>query len=206
MIAHLLVAASLALGLHSARAGAQASPARTGSRTADLVLTGGKIFTADSIHPWAEAIALRGNRVMAVGTNAEVAHFAGPRTRRIALGGRVVIPGINDTHTHLAHGALGPGVAPEGDWMQGPGAHPLLDSLAAVARRTPQGTWIRGVMGLRIRGDTALRRQALDREARHIAKHGHQQAVIGIDGDADVYCVRQHDAIPFPPSSQQGML
>ena len=165
MIAHLLVAASLALGLHSARAGAQASPARTGSRTADLVLTGGKIFTADSTHPWAEAIALRGNRIAAVGTNAEVAHFAGPRTRRIALGGRVVIPGINDTHTHLAHGALGPGIAPEGDWMQGPGAHPLLDSLAAVARRTPQGTWIRGVMGLRIRGDTALRRQALDRVA-----------------------------------------
>ena len=136
------------------------------SAAATLVLTGGKVFTADSTRPWAEALAIRGDRIVLVGTTAEVRGLAGRATREIALAGRVVIPGINDAHLHLAQWApLGPAVAPTGDWIDGPSAQPLLDSLAALARRTPHGTWLQGVMGLRIRGDTSLRRAALDRVA-----------------------------------------
>lgn len=67
---------------------------------ADLVLFNGKVFTADPVHRNAQAIAIRGQRIIAVGTNAEVSVLAGPTTRRINLQGRVVIPGINDAHYH----------------------------------------------------------------------------------------------------------
>jgi predicted amidohydrolase YtcJ len=71
------------------------------------------VFTADSSRPWAEAVASRGSRIVAIGTNDVVLRVAGPRTRRIAHEGRVVIPGINDAHAHLgvAYDAplLGPG-------------------------------------------------------------------------------------------------
>jgi len=64
----------------------------------DLVLTGGRVFTATDDGPWAEAIAIRGDRVIAVGTAAEIAALAGPATRRRELQGRVVVPGFNDAH------------------------------------------------------------------------------------------------------------
>src|SRR5207244_1465729 len=73
----------------------------------DLVLTGGKVFTADEARPWAQAVAIRGARIVAVGTNEAIASLAGPATRRIALGGRVVIPGINDAHDHMSAGLGG---------------------------------------------------------------------------------------------------
>jgi predicted amidohydrolase YtcJ len=136
------------------------------SEQADLVLFGGKIFTADRAHPWAEAISIRGERILSVGSNGAVRASAGPSTLIIDLEGRVVIPGINDTHTHLTWPRpVGPAVAADPDWVQGPAPQPLLDSLAALARRTPSGTWLRGEMGMRIRHDTALRRAALDRVA-----------------------------------------
>lgn len=68
--------------------------------SADLLLTGGRVFTGDATTPWVEAIAIRGDQVAAIGTSAELQAFAGPSTRRVDLQGRVVIPGINDAHIH----------------------------------------------------------------------------------------------------------
>jgi hypothetical protein len=131
-----------------------------------LILTGGKVFTADSVRPWAEAVAIRGDRIVAVGTTADVQRLAGRGTRRVELGGRVVIPGINDAHTHLAFAApMGAVVGARGDFVAGPAPAALLDSLSALARRTRKGTWLRGDLGMRVIGDTAVRRAALDRVA-----------------------------------------
>jgi len=69
--------------------------------SADVVLMNGRVFTSDSARPFVEALAIRGDRVTAVGTSAEIASMAGPQTTRLDLGGRVVIPGINDAHYHL---------------------------------------------------------------------------------------------------------
>ncbi|MGE0864464.1 MAG: amidohydrolase family protein [Vicinamibacterales bacterium] len=66
--------------------------------SADTVLLNGKIFTADPAQPWAEALAIRGERIVAVGGSAAVAGEAGASTRRIDLAGRVVVPGLNDAH------------------------------------------------------------------------------------------------------------
>jgi len=85
-----LIAVALALATLGAAACAPAPP--------DMVLTGGRVFTATDEQPWAEALAIRGDRVVAVGTTAEIEALAGATTVRRALAGRVVVPGFNDAH------------------------------------------------------------------------------------------------------------
>jgi predicted amidohydrolase YtcJ len=72
---------------------------------ADVVFTNGKIITVDNKFTIAQAIAIRGDRFVAVGSNADVNRLAGPSTRRIDLGGKAVIPGLIDAHAHLTRGA-----------------------------------------------------------------------------------------------------
>lgn len=74
--------------------------------TADLILTGGRIFTGDAARTWAQALAVRGNRIVAVGGDADVRPLAGPSTRVIELRGRTVTAGFGDAHVHPTHGGL----------------------------------------------------------------------------------------------------
>jgi predicted amidohydrolase YtcJ len=71
----------------------------------DLVLSNGKIITVDERFTIAQAVAIKGDRIVAVGTNQEMARLAGPNTRRIDLAGRSVIPGLIDNHMHLLRAA-----------------------------------------------------------------------------------------------------
>ncbi|MCC7031851.1 MAG: amidohydrolase family protein [Acidobacteria bacterium] len=64
----------------------------------DTVLLNGRVFTANPAQPWAEAVAIRGDRVVAVGTTAEVSALASRETSTRDLAGRVVVPGFNDAH------------------------------------------------------------------------------------------------------------
>ena len=68
---------------------------------ADIVLTNGKIITVDDRFSIAQAIAIRGDRFVAVGTNQDITRLAGPNTRRIDLRGRAVVPGLIDNHAHF---------------------------------------------------------------------------------------------------------
>ena len=151
------------------RAGAQPRP----ERPPDLVLVGGRIFTADSARPWAQALAVRGDRVVAVGTSAAVRRLAGPTTRRIDLGGRVVVPGFNDAHAHLAcdlpRRVEFSTAAAAGD----PAFATVLDSLRRITARVPEGAWIATSIGNAVLDDTAARRTALDAVApRHLVALG----------------------------------
>jgi len=83
----------LALALLASLLAGQQSPP-------DLILLNGKIFTSDAAHPDLEALAIRGERIVATGTSEKIGALAGPQTKRIDLGGRVVIPGINEAHYH----------------------------------------------------------------------------------------------------------
>ena len=132
----------------------------------DLVLMGGRVFTGDPRQPWAEAVAIRGDKIAAVGTSASVGAMAGARSRRIALDGRVVVPGFNDAHVHL--GAPLPGVAFQTSDapVPDPPLEQVLDSLAALVRRTPPGTWLRTGIDAAILDDPRARRAALDSVAR----------------------------------------
>lgn len=69
--------------------------------TADVILSNGKIITVDDQFTIAQAVAVRGDRIVAVGTNQEIVSLAGPRTRQIDLMGRAVVPGLIDNHMHL---------------------------------------------------------------------------------------------------------
>src|SRR6202050_5553245 len=71
----------------------------------DLILTDGKIITVDERFTIAQALAIKGTRIVAVGTNQEMAQLAGTNTRRIDLMGRSVIPGLIDNHMHLLRAA-----------------------------------------------------------------------------------------------------
>ena len=68
---------------------------------ADLILVGAKVLIGDSNRPTAEAVALAGERIRAVGPSAEIRRLAGPRTRVVDLRGRTVIAGLIDAHVHL---------------------------------------------------------------------------------------------------------
>src|SRR5438128_2395558 len=67
----------------------------------DLILTNGKVVTVDERFTIAQAIAIKGDRFVAVGSNQEINALAGPNTKRIDLRGRSVVPGMIDNHTHL---------------------------------------------------------------------------------------------------------
>jgi predicted amidohydrolase YtcJ len=83
-----------------AMAGAMAM-LRAQQPTPDLVLGNGKIITVDERFTIAQAVAIKGDRIVATGTNQEMAQLAGANTRRIDLMGRAVIPGLIDNHIHL---------------------------------------------------------------------------------------------------------
>jgi hypothetical protein len=68
---------------------------------ADLVLKDAIVHTVDAKRPRAEAVAVRGGRVIAVGSTAEVQALVGPKTRVLDLAGRTVVPGFDDSHAHL---------------------------------------------------------------------------------------------------------
>ncbi|MCI0393606.1 MAG: amidohydrolase family protein, partial [Chloroflexi bacterium] len=68
---------------------------------ADLILYNGRFYTVDKAQPWAEAVAVAGSFIVAVGNNADVLARAGPQTRRVDLGGRLALPGLCDAHIHL---------------------------------------------------------------------------------------------------------
>ncbi len=125
-----------------------------------LVLHSGVVFTADPARPRAEALAVAGDRIFAVGTNAEIQALTGLDTEVIDLGGRLVVPGLNDAHVHV-----GPWPEMRGLGLSGrsePAWSLVLDSLRAAVAATPPGTWIQGSLGGAALDDPAADRFALD--------------------------------------------
>src|SRR4051812_11952344 len=128
--------------------------------SADLLLFNGRIFTGDRSQPWAESLAVRGDRIVAVGTGANVqAQVRAAQT--IDLRGGLMIPGINDAHDH-------PGMAPygvEAHTRVAPMADPTRDDVAAAireaAQQAPPGAWIHLVAGFTAMTDPAATRAAM---------------------------------------------
>jgi predicted amidohydrolase YtcJ len=89
----------LALALSSAGAGA-ADVAAAAEKSADLVVTDAEIYTQDAHHSTAGALAVRAGKIIFVGSPAEAQRFVGPKTRTERLGGRLVLPGLIDSHIH----------------------------------------------------------------------------------------------------------
>ena len=71
------------------------------AENADSVYVNGRIYTVNESQPWAQALAVRGKRLLYVGDDASARKYVGDTTRVIDLQGRMVMPGIHDAHTHL---------------------------------------------------------------------------------------------------------
>jgi predicted amidohydrolase YtcJ len=111
------------------------------SGTADLVLAGGTILTMDEEQPRATALAVKGQRIVAVGTDDEVRGHIGPRTRVVELAGRGVTPGLVDSHAHL----YGLGRSLEDVSLRGaPSAAEAAGRVAVAAGMRPAGEWVTG--------------------------------------------------------------
>ena len=108
---------------------------------ADLILTGARIFTGDAAKSWARALAVRDNRIVAVGGDAEVGRLAGPRTRVIELRGETVTAGFQDAHVHPTHGGLARIRCELHDTR---GKDEYLRVIAEYAAANPNDEWIEG--------------------------------------------------------------
>ena len=80
--------------------------AMAGVRPAELVLTGGAVYTMDAARSWAQAVAIREGRIAYVGSDAGARAFVGPMTRVVGLAGRLVLPAFQDAHVHPASGGV----------------------------------------------------------------------------------------------------
>ncbi|MEV5705025.1 amidohydrolase [Actinoallomurus sp. NPDC052274] len=111
----------------------------------DVVLLDGEVLTVDRDFSTAQALALTGGTVTAVGTTAEIRALAGPHTEVVDLRGRTALPGINDSHLHTcAFGLTRPPLALD---LTFPAVRSIAGIQAAVkdaASGTAPGTWIRG--------------------------------------------------------------
>jgi predicted amidohydrolase YtcJ len=115
--------------------------ARLDAQDADLIVRNGRIWTGDTARPSAEALAVRGERLIAVGSNAEVDRHRSPRTRVIDASGRFVTPGFIDDHTHFSQaGALLIGA----NLLDVSSAAPFASRVKAAVGRMSPGAWLTG--------------------------------------------------------------
>ena len=126
---------SMYLLLFSASAWAYGRPA------ADLIVTDANVYTVDRQHPKAEGVAVIGDRIVAVGSNAEIDSWRGPETRVIDAHGKLLLPGFNDSHVHFTDGGA---TLVEVQLNDATSAKEFKRRVAAQALKTPKGEWVLG--------------------------------------------------------------
>jgi predicted amidohydrolase YtcJ len=111
----------------------------------DLILSNGKIITVDERFTIAQAVAVKGDRIVAVGTNQAIGQLAGAGTRRIDLKGRAVIPGLIDNHMHLLRAATTWPLELRWDGIYS--RKQAIEMLRARARTVGAGQWVFNIGG-----------------------------------------------------------
>lgn len=135
---------------------------KSAAQTADVILFNGKIFTSDTSKLFVEALAIKGNKVLSVGSNAFIQKFASSKTKKIDLKGKTVVPGFNDAHDHLGW------PTPVGQYfftefsVPGLSRQAVIDSLVRLVKKASPNQWIQGTIGLTVFNDTTFRRKLLD--------------------------------------------
>lgn len=112
---------------------------------ADTLIINGRVATLNPRQPNATAIAIRGERIVAVGSEAELHAFRGPATRVIDAARRTIVPGLNDAHTHFIRGGLT--YTNEVRWDGVPSLAEGLRRVREQARRTPSPHWVQVIGG-----------------------------------------------------------
>jgi hypothetical protein len=110
-------------------------------QTADLVLRNGRVVTVDPARPEAQAVAITGDRITAVGTDEEVGRLVGPQTEVVDLAGRLAIPGFVESHGHflsLGHSKTILDLTKTRSWTE------IVAMVEAAAKKAAPGEWITG--------------------------------------------------------------
>jgi predicted amidohydrolase YtcJ len=109
--------------------------------TADLIINNAKVWTVDKAHPTAQAVAVLGDRIIAVGSNDDVAVLRSPDTKVIDAGGKLLLPGFNDAHVHFVSGGLQLDAAQLNDATT---PEEFVRRIGEQAKKTAKGEWIQG--------------------------------------------------------------
>src|SRR5713226_4542257 len=108
---------------------------------ADLIIINARIHTMDQGQPLAEAVAVSGNRIIAVGTTKEIRKLTGANTRAIVAKGQLVLPGFNDAHVHFMSGGF---QLSSVDLRDANSQQEFAERIRAFADKLPPGRWITG--------------------------------------------------------------
>jgi predicted amidohydrolase YtcJ len=108
---------------------------------ADLILSGARVSTSIAAARWAQAVAVRSGRIVAVGSSDEVDKVRGPTTEVLRLDGRMVVPGFQDSHVHPDHGGL---ARTQCDLHDVSGREAYEETIRAYAESHPEAEWIVG--------------------------------------------------------------
>jgi len=111
------------------------------SLAADLIIVNANIHTMDRNQPTAEAVAILGNRIIAVGSNDEIKKLQGPNTRTIDAKGQLILPGFNDAHVHFMSGGF---QLSSVDLRDANTPQEFAQRIRDFAAKLPQGRWITG--------------------------------------------------------------
>ncbi|MDB5279732.1 MAG: amidohydrolase, partial [Ferruginibacter sp.] len=105
------------------------------AQQADIIFTNGKIFTSDTNQLYVQALAIKGNKILSVGSDASIEKLASAKTKKIDLKGKTVVPGFNDAHDHLGW------LIPVGQSfftpfsVPGPSKEAVIDSLLRLVKK-----------------------------------------------------------------------
>ena len=124
--------------VRAARSSADLSAAQS-KPAADLIIRNAKVWTVDKDHPTAQAVAVLGDRIVAVGSNADVEAWHGPHTRTIDASGKLLLPGFNDSHVHFVDGGLSLDSVQLNDATS---ATEFARRIGEQAKKTPKGEWV----------------------------------------------------------------
>jgi len=108
---------------------------------ADTIIVNAVVHTMDPAQPLAEAVALYGNRIVAVGSTNDIRKLAGPNTRTIDAKGRLLLPGFNDAHTHFLSGGF---QLSSVDLRDANSPQEFAARIKAFAEKLPKGRWVTG--------------------------------------------------------------
>jgi predicted amidohydrolase YtcJ len=118
-----------------------AAQAKEPNLAPDLIIINAAVHTMDPARPIAEAVAIVGNRIAAVGSTADIRPLAGPGTRVIDAAGKLVVPGFNDAHVHFLMGGFS---LANVDLRDAGSPQEMAKRLSDYARKLPKGRWILG--------------------------------------------------------------
>ena len=108
----------------------------------DLVLVNGRVYTSDKENPWVQAFAVTDGIITRVGRSEEIARFASEHTQVVDARGRMVMPGINDGHSHPVWGGLKQLYQCNFPFSSSP--QQILEAIEACVSKNPQADWIQG--------------------------------------------------------------